>query len=187
MSDESDEILLETEESMEKAVDHLRMELRGIRTGRANPGLVENIRVEYYGSATPLKQIANIGVPDPTTLAIKPFDPSSAGDIEKAIQASNLGITPSSDGKIIRLNIPPLSEERRKQLVKMSKDYAEAQRVALRNVRREGNRRTDALKKDSGLPEDDAKRVKDEIETLTKKFVSQVDAILGAKTKELME
>ncbi|MDF1664884.1 MAG: ribosome recycling factor [Planctomycetota bacterium] len=183
----SEEILFEAEESMEKAVDHLRMELRGIRTGRANPGLVENIRVDYYGSPTPLKQIANIGVPEPAMLVVKPFDPGSAGDIEKAILASNIGITPNSDGKVIRLAIPPLSEERRKQLVKLSKDYAEAQRVALRNIRRDANRKVDALKKDGALPEDDAKRDKEEIEELTKKFVKSVDEVLGEKSKELLD
>lgn len=183
----SEEILFEAEESMEKAVDHLRMELRGIRTGRANPGLVENIRVDYYGSPTPLKQIANIGVPEPAMLVVKPFDPGSAGDIEKAILASNIGITPNSDGKVIRLAIPPLSEERRKQLVKLSKDYSEAQRVALRNIRRDANRKIDALKKDGALPEDDAKRDKEEVEELTKKFVKSVDEVLAEKSKELLD
>jgi ribosome recycling factor len=183
----SEDILFEAEESMEKAVDHLRMELRGIRTGRANPGLVENIRVEYYGSPTPIKQLASIGVPEPAMLVIKPYDAGSCGDVEKAILASNIGITPNSDGKVIRLAIPPLSEERRKQLVKMAKDYAEAQRVALRNVRRDANRKLDALKKDGKLPEDDCKRDKEEIETLTKKFVKNADDVLSQKTKELMD
>jgi ribosome recycling factor len=183
----SEEILFEAEESMEKAVDHLRMELRGIRTGRANPGLVENIRVDYYGSPTPLKQVANIGVPEPAMLVIKPFDPSSTSDIEKAILASNIGITPNSDGKVIRLAIPPLSEERRKQLVKLAKDYAEAQRVALRNIRRDANRKLDALKKDGALPEDDCTRAKEEVEDLTKKFVKSADGVLDDKSKELLD
>lgn len=182
-----EEIHLEADDSMEKAVEHLRMELRGIRTGRANPGLVENIRVDYYGSPTPLKQMANIGVPEPAMLVIKPFDPSSAGEIEKALMASKLGITPNSDGKVIRLAIPPLSEERRQQLVKMSKDIAENQRVALRNIRRDAIRRLDGLKKDGTLPEDDHSRSKDEIEELTKGHISSVDSILDEKTKELME
>ena len=181
-----EELMFEAEENMEKAVEHLRMELRGIRTGRANPGLVENIRVDYYGSPTPLKQMANIGVPEPAMLMIKPFDPSSVSDIEKAILASKLGITPSSDGKVIRLQIPPLSEERRKQLVKMAKDYAEAQRVALRNIRRDVNRKIDGMKKD-GMSEDDVAVHKESVDELTKKYVAQVDEILGEKTKELME
>jgi len=183
---DADEVLLETEESMEKAVDHLRGQLRGIRTGRASPGLVENIKVDYYGSSTPLKQIANIGAPEPALLIIKPYDAGSAGAIADAIRASNLGINPNSDGKLIRLAIPPLSEERRKQLVKLAKDFTEQQRVAVRNVRREGNRRIDAMKKD-GLPEDDVKRAKDEVEELTKTYVKKVDELLAGKSKELME
>lgn len=183
----AEEVLFEAEENMEKSTDHLKTQLRGIRTGRANPGLVEGVRVDYYGSPTPLKQIANIGVPEPAMLVIKPFDPSATSDIEKAILASNIGITPNSDGKVIRLQIPPLSEERRKQLVKMSKDYAENQRVALRNIRRDANRKIDAMKKDGSLPEDDAKRSKDEVEELTKKYVKKIDGILDEKTKELLE
>jgi ribosome recycling factor len=183
----TDEILFEAEETMEKAVEHLRMELRGIRTGRANPGLVENIRVDYYGSPTPIKQLANIGVPEPAMLVIKPYDAGSCADIEKAILASNLGITPNSDNKVIRLQIPPLSEERRKQLVKLAKDYAEAQRIALRNVRRDALKRVEVLKKDEALPEDAATSAKEEVEDLTKKMVVKVDKILEEKTKELME
>lgn len=187
MSESAEEIVLESDDTMDKAVEHLHTQLRGIRTGRANPGLVENIRVDYYGSPTPIKQLANIGVPEPTTLAIKPFDPSSCGEIEKAILASNLGITPNSDGKLIRLAIPPLSDERRKQMVKMAKDYAEDQRVALRNIRREAMRQIDALKKDGKLPEDEANRTKEEMEELTKAKVKKVDEILDEKTKELLD
>ncbi|HBP16525.1 MAG TPA: ribosome recycling factor, partial [Planctomycetes bacterium] len=130
-----DEVLLDTEERMEKCVEHLSDDYRGIKSGRATPGLVEGIRVEYYGSPTPLKQLANIGAPEPALLVIKPFDPSAISEIEKAIQKSDIGITPMTDGKIIRLPVPSLSEEQRKKYVKLAKDKAEAQRVAIRNVR----------------------------------------------------
>jgi len=182
-----DEVLLDAEERMEKCVEHLGSDYRGIKSGRATPGLVENIRVDYYGSPTPIKQVANIGAPEPAMLVIKPFDPSVTGDIEKAILRSDIGITPQSDGKVIRLPIPPLSEEQRKKLVKLAKDKAETQRVAIRNVRRDANKAADTMSKDAGLSEDDATRLKGEIDELTKGYTKKVDEKLEQKTKELME
>jgi ribosome recycling factor len=181
-----DEILLDAEERMEKAVDHLRDVLRGIRTGRASPGLVDGLRVEYYGSPTPLKQIANIAIPEPRMIMIKPFDPGSVKDIEKAIQKSDLGISPSSDGKILRLQIPPLSEDRRKQLASLVKERAEEARVSMRNVRRDANKSADAAEKDSTLTEDEARKLRDEIQELIKTYEEKVDAELKKKTEEIL-
>ncbi len=183
---DTDEILMGAELRMEKCVEHLGGEYRGIKSGRASPGLVENLKVDYYGSPTPLKQMANIGAPEPALLVIKPFDPSSAGDIEKAILKSDIGITPQNDGKLIRLPVPALSEEQRKKYVKLAKDKAEAQRVAIRNVRRDGNKAADALKKD-GLSEDDADKLKAEVDKLTKTYISKLDNLLSKKTTELMD
>lgn len=182
---DKDELLLDAEERMEKCVDHLAGDLRGIKSGRATPGLVDGIKVEYYGSLTPLKQIANVGAPEPALLVIKPFDASILGDIEKAILKSDIGITPQSDGKLIRLPVPSLSEEQRKKYVKLAKDKTEAQRVAIRNVRRDANKLADQLK--DTLPEDDVERVKGQVDDLTKTYTAKVDALLEAKTKELLE
>lgn len=184
---DDDEILLDAEDRMEKAIEHLHDALRGIRTGRASPGLVEGIRVDYYGSPTPLKQIANIGIPEPRMIMIKPFDPSSLKDIEKAILKSDLGIAPASDGKILRLNVPPLSQDRRKQLVALVKERAEECRVSMRNVRRDANKSADAAEKEGNLSEDDLKRLRDEIQDLIKRFETKVDEELERKTAEIME
>lgn len=182
-----DDVLLDAEERMEKCVEHLSGDYRGIKSGRATPGLVEHIKVDYYGSPTPLKQIANIGAPEPAMLVIKPFDPSSCAEIEKAIHKSDLGITPQSDGKLIRLPVPSLSQEQRKKYVKLAKDKAEAQKVAMRNVRRDGNKSADSMKKDKSLSEDDSDKLKEEIDKLTKTYVTKIEALLEKKTKELME
>ena len=183
-----DEVLLDAEERMEKCVEHLVADYRGIKSGRASPGLVEGIKVEYYGSPTPLKQLANNGAPEPALLVIKPFDPSAIGEIEKAILKSDLGITPQSDGKLIRLPVPSLSEEQRKKFVKLAKDKAEAQRVAIRNVRRDANKMADGMAKgDGAISEDDAEKLKKEIDDLTKSYTGKVDGSLDKKTKELME
>jgi len=137
---DQDEILLDAEDRMEKAVEHLTTSLSGIRTGRATPGLVDSVRVDYYGSPTPLKQIANVSVPEPQQLMIRPFDTSSLDGIVKAIQGSDLGLAPNNDGRVIRLNIPPLSGDRRKQLVGRIKELAEEARVSIRNIRRDANK-----------------------------------------------
>lgn len=182
-----DDILLEAEDKMEKALDHLGQVFRGIRTGRASPGLVENIRVDYYGAMTELSHMASISVPEPRMIMVKPFDASTVNDVVKAIQSSDLGITPQTDGKIIRLGIPPLSEERRKQLASMVKDRAEEGRVAIRNIRREANRQADSGMKDGDLSEDDGKRLKDEIQDLTNKFEGKITAKLDTKVQEILE
>jgi ribosome recycling factor len=182
-----DDVLLEAEEKMDKSVEVLKTDYRGMRTGRAHPGLVEPIRVEYYGSPTPLRQLAQIMVPEPNQLVIKAFDPGSLGDIEKAILKSELGITPQNDGKVIRLTIPPLSEQRRKQLVAQAKERAEAARVSIRNVRRDANKAAEELVDGGEVGEDDFEKLKKEIDELTKTYTKSVDDALAAKTQELME
>ncbi len=182
-----DDVQLDAEERMEQAVGVLKDELRGIRSGRATPGLVENIKVEYYGNPTPLRQIATIGIPDAKLIVIKPYDPSSVGAIEKAIMASDLGIHPSADAKLVRVPIPPLSEETRKQLITAVKKMAEESRQAVRNVRRDANKHVDKLKNDASLPEDDTFRAKDEIQKATDKYIDEIERVLAAKVRELEE
>ena len=183
----SDDILLECEEKMEKAVEFFHRELRGVRTGRASAGLVEHIRVDYYGSPTELRQLASIAVPEPDMILIKPFDPASVKDIERAILASDLGITPNTDGRIIRLPVPALSGERRKQLAAQLKKMAEQARVAVRNIRRDANRTVDKEKKEGIMTEDDALRCKEEIQQLTDDYGKRIDELLEQKTAEVME
>jgi ribosome recycling factor len=182
-----DDILLAVEEKMDAAVDYLRKEFRGIRTGRASIGLVDHIKVDYYGSPTDLRQLATISTPDATLIVIKPFDPGSLKDIEKAIFASNIGITPSNDGKLIRLAVPALSTERRQQLAGQLKKLSEAARVTIRNARRDGNKEVDQQEKASQLTEDQAKRAKDEVQKLTDTYEQKISEILEAKTKEIQE
>jgi ribosome recycling factor len=182
-----DDILLETEDKMEKAVAHLAGEFNHIRTGRATPGLVDGVRVDYYGAPTPLKSLATISIPEARLIVIKPFDPGSLKDIEKAIQKSELGVTPASDGKLIRLNLPPLSEEQRKKLAARCKEMAEAARVSIRNVRRDANKSADGAYADGDLTEDQDKKLKEEIQSLTKQYEGKVDEVLDRKTKEIME
>ena len=182
-----DDILLETEEKMEGAVAHLAQELRGLRSGRASPHLVDGLRVAYYGTPTPLGQMAQIGCPEPRLIVIKPFDASQISEIEKAIQASNLGLNPQSDGKVVRLVIPPLSEERRKQLVKHVKDLGETANVAIRNVRRDGNKAADASFNDRALAEDQLDDAKKQVQDLTKTYEGKVKELVDKKSAELME
>ena len=181
-----EEIMLDTEDRMEKAVEALRGRLVGLRTGRASPGLVENVRVEYYGTATPLKQMANISAPEPQSLVIRPYDAAALKDIEKAVRASDLGLAPVNDGKVIRLNVPALSGEQRKKLVGKAKELAEEQRVAIRNIRRDANKHADQLEKDSLVGEDDAKKLKEDIQELTKKFEARVGDVFDKKSAEIM-
>ncbi len=178
-----DTILLETDDRMEKALEVLKEKFRGMRTGRATPGLVDGIRVDYYGSPTPLKQIASISAPEADLIVIKPFDPSSLGDVEKAIMKSDVGIHPMNDGKIIRLQVPPLSQERRKQLAARAKETAEETRISLRNIRRDANKHADTIAKT--MSEDDLKKLKDEVQGLLKSYEEKVDKDLEGKTKEL--
>lgn len=182
-----DDILLDAEERMEKAVDVVQHQYQGLRTGRANPGLVDSVRVDYYGSPTPLKQLATISVPEPQQILIRPFDAGSIGEISKAIQSSDVGLAPNSDGRVIRLNVPPLSTERRKQLVTRVKDLAEEARVAIRNIRRDANKHADQLLKDKLLSEDLHEGLKEEIQELTKKYEGNVNSLAESKEKDVME
>lgn len=182
-----DDIVLDVEEKMELVVDYFRKETRGIRTGRASVGLVDHIKVEYFGSPTDLRQLAMIATPDASMIIVKPFDPSSLKDIERAILTSDLGITPNADGNVIRLSIPPLSGERRVHLVAQIKKMAEAARVTIRNARREGNKEADRQQKAAEMTEDDAKKGKEDIQELTKTYEEKISKILDTKTKEIEE
>ncbi len=182
-----EEIALEAEDRMEKSVALLTDQLRGVRTGRANTGLVDSIRVDYYGSSTPLKQLANLSTPEPQQILIRPFDPSVVGDIVKAIQTSDLGLTPHSDGKVVRLNVPPLSVEQRKKLSHRVKDLAEVARVAIRNIRRDANKQAEVEQSGKILTEDDLETCKEEIQSLTKKFEAKVNELGDKKAAEIME
>jgi len=184
---EKDEILLEVEEKMDSAVGYLRTELRGVRKGRASAGLVEHIKVDYYGSPTDLRRLAAISTPDASLIVIRPFDPGSLKDIEKAIQASDLGITPSSDGKVIRLAVPALSGERREHLASQVKKMAEKTRIVIRNARRDGNKEVDKQEKTAELSEDEARKTKQDIQELTDQYEGKVDEILDTKTNEIRE
>lgn len=183
----ADEVLLDVEERMEKAVDVLKHALSGIRTGRANPGLVDSLRVEVYGAPTPIKQLASVGAPEPNQIVIRPFDPTTLKDIEKAIQASGLGFNPLNDGKLLRLIVPPLSTEMRRKLVARIKELSEEAKVAIRNVRRDGNKVVDQSEKDSVMTEDDAAKTKDEIQELTKNYENKVGELAKNKEAEVME
>ncbi len=182
-----EEIALEAEERMEKSVTLLADQFRGVRTGRANVGLVDSIRVEYYGSATPLKQLANLSTPEPQQILIRPFDPTVIGDIVKAIQASDIGLTPNSDNKVVRLNVPSLSVEQRKKLVSRVKDLSEEARVAIRNIRRDANKAAEQEQTDKVLTEDDLEVCKEEIQTLTKRFETKVNEMADKKSAEILE
>jgi ribosome recycling factor len=182
-----DDIVLEAEDKMEKAVAVLSDELRGVRTGRASIGLVDGLKVDYYGAPTPLKSLASITVPEPRMIMVKPFDPGATEGIVKAIQKSEVGLTPQSDGKIIRLAVPPLSEERRKQMSKMVKEFGEKAKVSIRNVRREANGAADGEEKDGKISEDEQKRTKEEIDRLTKEYEAKAQEQVDKKTKEVME
>jgi ribosome recycling factor len=183
-----DEIEFEAEAAMEKAVDFLRKEYRGVRTGRASPGLLDHIRVKVaaYGDAPmELKSLATISAPEATLLVVKPFDPGTLKDIERGLQEADIGINPQSDGKVIRLPVPPLSGERRQQVAAQVKKMAEAQKVAIRNARREAVQQIDAEKKAGEMPEDDAKHGHEAIDKLTKKYEKTIDDMMVAKTKEV--
>jgi len=183
----AEDIALDAEMKMEKAVEFLRSEYRTVRTGRASTALVENVKVDYYGSPTPLKQLAHLSTPEANLIIIKPFDVGSIKDIEKAIMASSVGITPQNDGRIIRLTVPALSGERRQQLAMQVKQMAELARVTLRNIRRDANKAFDQAEKAKDLTEDDRDEGKKEMDELTKKFVKKIDDILKAKDQEIME
>ncbi len=181
-----DDVLLECEEQMEKAADHLKHELRAIRTGRASPALVEHIKVDYYGSPTDLKSIAAISVPEATQLLIKPFSPGDLKAIEKAINDSKIGLTPHSDGKQLRLILPPLSQERRLQLAGQCKQHAESAKIQIRNARRDANKTIDTEQKAGDLTEDEANTGKEQVQELTKQYEGKVDQVIEHKRQEIL-
>ena len=175
------------EERIAKSIAVLKEDLNTVRAGRANPALLDKVSVDYYGSPTPLKNLSNISVPDPRTLMIAPFDPKSIGDIEKAINMAEIGITPSNDGKCIRLTIPQLTEERRKELTKTTKKMGEDAKVAVRNLRREANDSLKKQQKDGELTEDDLKKELDIVQKTIEKSVKDIDEVVAAKDKEILE
>ena len=171
---------------MTKAVEFLQTEFKSVRSGRASTGLVENLNVDYYGTLTPVKQLATIATPEANMIVIKPFDPAAAKEIEKAIRNSDLSISPVNDGKIIRLNIPPLSQERRKQIVSQAKNMGEQAKISIRNIRRDANKQLDDEQKDKRITEDDRDKGRKQIDDLTKDFADKVDKIVKAKSDEIM-
>jgi ribosome recycling factor len=181
------DVYAEAKGRMKGAVQSLEDDLSGIRTGRANPALVEKLQVDYYGVPTPLIQLASIGVPEPRTLMIRPFDPSTLKDIEKAILASDLGLTPNNDGKVIRLNLPPLTEERRRELVKIVKHRVEEARVAIRNVRRDSIKDLREFEHEKMISEDELKTGEDELQKITDDYIEQVNKVGERKEQEVME
>ena len=182
----SQTLIPELKQKMEKCIKSFQDELTKVRTGRASLGILEGVKVDYYGTPTPLQQVATLGVPDSRLITIAPWDPKLISEIEKAIQKASIGLTPANDGKIIRLPIPPLTEERRRDLVKMVKKTGEESKIAIRHVRREG---MDSLKKleKEGLSKDDVKHLTDEVEKTTHQFIEKVDQMIVHKEKELME
>ncbi|GAE24284.1 ribosome recycling factor [Halalkalibacter wakoensis JCM 9140] len=183
----SAEVKKDAEQRMSKAIEALNRELAKLRAGRANPALLDRVTVEYYGAETPLNQLATISVPEARLLLIQPFDKSSIANIERAIQMADLGLTPSNDGTVIRLTIPPLTEERRKDLVKLVKKAAEEAKVAVRNVRRDANDELKKLQKDGEMTEDELRRSNDDVQKVTDKSIAQVDEVAEKKEKEIME
>ena len=183
----SEQVLTTLEEKLSKSKDNLKEELNAVRAGRANPALLDRVEVNYYGTPTPLKQLANVSAPDPRTLMLTPFDPKSVGDIEKAILAANIGINPANDGKAVRLSIPQLTEERRKELAKQAKSIGEEAKVAARNLRRKANDDIKKEEKAGELTEDDVKESLDDIQKITDKAIKEIDEIVAGKEKEIME
>ena len=177
----------EAKESMEKAIRSLRAEIQRVRTGRASTALLDGIQIDYYGTATPINQLANLATPDPRLIVISPYDKSAIGAVEKAILASDLGLTPSNDGKVVRLNIPPLTEERRRNLVKIAQGEAESARNQIRQIRRDGNDTFKSMEKDKEISEDQMHDGQDAVQKLTDTYVGKVNDILKAKEKEIME
>jgi ribosome recycling factor len=180
-------IVKDSQERMDKAVAVLAVNLSGIRTGRANPGLVESVRVEAYGSQAPLKQLASISTPEPQQIMVRPYDPTIIKDIEKAIAAGELGLNPQNDGRIIRINVPQLSTEVRRKMVACVKDLAEETKVSIRNIRRDANKSADSAEKDKALSEDERTRLKEEIQELTKKYEQKVIDLAKARESEILE
>jgi ribosome recycling factor len=182
-----DKALKQAEEKMTKAIEVVREEFGGVRTGRASPALVQRLQIDYYGTQTPLQQLAGISVPDPRSLLISPYDRSAISAIEKAIMASDIGITPSNDGAAIRLNFPALTEERRKELIKLVRDRSEHGRVSIRNIRRHAKEEIERDRKGGDVSEDDMRRGEKELQKLTDRFIGEVDDMLQRKEAELLE
>ncbi|MDD2604922.1 MAG: ribosome recycling factor [Desulfobacteraceae bacterium] len=182
-----DELHQDTQERMEKTLAALKHELNRVRTGRASLSLLDGIRVDYYGPPTPLNQMASLSIPESRLIVIQPWDTSAIKDIEKALLKSDLGLTPSSDGKVVRIAIPPLTEERRKQLVKVVYKIGEDHKVAVRNIRRDGNEMLKSFKKDGDISEDEAFKAQEEIQKITDTFIGRIDDTVKAKEKEILE
>lgn len=183
----TEEILLDTEDRMEKAIEILKKNLSGIRTGRANPGLVDSVRVDVYGSPTPIKQIASVGAPEPTQIVIRPYDAGVIKEIEKAIVQADLGFNPQSDGRVVRINIPALSTDVRKKMVSRIKELTEDAKISIRNVRRDGNKAAEQAAKDKVIGEDQRDDIKDKVQALTKKFEDTASDIAKSREKDVME
>jgi len=181
------EIKKKVREKMEGAVEHLRKEFAGVRTGRASLAILDNIKVDYYGTATPLRQLASLSVPESRSIAIQPWEPNLVPEIEKAILASDLGLTPNNDGKVVRINIPPLTEERRKDLVKHCKKIGEDAKIIIRNIRRDGNEELKSKQKSGSLNEDALRKSQEEIQKLTDEFIRNIDEIIKHKESEILE
>ncbi|HBG47886.1 MAG TPA: ribosome recycling factor [Deltaproteobacteria bacterium] len=182
-----EEIFSEMKKRTEKAIEALAHELGGLRTGRASLALLDHVKMDYYGTSTPIKQIATLSVPESRTITIQPWDVSQLHAIEKAIMTSDLGLNPSNDGKIIRISIPALTEERRKELVKLAKKYGEECKVSIRNVRRDANEGLKKLEKDKGISEDDHKKLQKEVQDIIDKQIHKVDEMVAQKETEIME
>ncbi len=182
-----DDTLLETIEKMEKAIEHVQGQFTTVRTGRANPALVEKLQVEYYGAKCPIQQLVSFQVPDARTLVVKPHDRGSLADVEKAIRDSDLGLSPSNDGTVIRINFPPLTEERRKEYVKVVKNMAEDGRVAIRNIRRDARKALENAEKNGDISKDELERAEKELEKVTHDHVETIDKAFARKEQELLE
>ncbi|UCF04414.1 MAG: ribosome recycling factor [bacterium] len=185
--DPVDEIFQEVEDHMKKSLEMANTDMATIRTGKASPGLLDSVKVDYYGTKVPLKQVANIAVPDPKLITVQPWEKPLVGEIVKAIQSSSLGLNPQSDGNFIRIPLPPLTEERRHDLVRTVKEMIENAKVAIRNIRRDGNEKLKKLEKDHQISEDDYHRYHKEIQELTDESISTLEKVLADKEKEIME
>nr|WP_078554629.1 ribosome recycling factor [Bacillus alkalicellulosilyticus] len=183
----SKELIKDAEGRMKKALESLNREFATLRAGRATPSLLDKVTVEYYGAPTPLNQLASISVPEARLLVIQPFDKTAMNDIERSIQKADLGLTPTNDGSVIRIMIPPLTEERRKDLVKLVKKYAEEAKVAVRNIRRDANDDLKKSQKDGEMTEDELRRATDDVQKVTDKYISEIDSVALNKEKEIME
>ena len=182
-----DDTLLEAEDKMDRAVDHAKEEFATIRTGRANPGMFSKVLIEYYGTPTPLPQMASIGIPEPRMVIIKPYDAGQIGAIEKALRDSDLGVNPNNEGTQIRINLPQMTEERRREMIKVARSKGEDAKVAVRNIRRKAKDELDRLVKDGEAPEDDGRRAEKELDDLTHRYTATLDEIIKHKEAELLE